>query len=384
MVFVLGSRLIGRVEALAGAAVLATSYHHVWFSQNARGYTMLGFFALLSTYLLIRAGETGRRREYVFYALACAAGVYTHLTMAFVVAGHAVVIIFGFLMRWRPVLRQPLPPLMWAWAGAALLSAVAYAPFGAGLAAHFGGVPHHESIRVATSSWAVAEAIRALFSGAGVPAALAGGIIALIGAASLLRRSPFVTALLVVPAIVTAAAIIAGGQPLRPRFFFFMSGAAAIFVGRGIGAIGEIRSGRSGRSERLVPIAVVTGALIAVSAVALPRNYQVPKQDFEGAVRFLTAEESAGARIAAAGPACLPLSDYFGKTGWRCLQSQADFNAFGEGHTPALVTYTLADYIEDPALRERLRTACPTIRTFPGTLGAGDLVVCAPRRPEAP
>src|SRR5262249_6175177 len=34
----LGTSITTRVEALVGAAFLAVSYHHIWFSQNARGY----------------------------------------------------------------------------------------------------------------------------------------------------------------------------------------------------------------------------------------------------------------------------------------------------------------------------------------------------------
>ena len=49
---------------------MATSYHHIWFSQNARGYTMIGFFALASTWLLLKAGETRRPRDYALYTLA--------------------------------------------------------------------------------------------------------------------------------------------------------------------------------------------------------------------------------------------------------------------------------------------------------------------------
>ena len=37
--FVLGRRVIGTREALLAAALLAVSYHHIWFSQNARGYS---------------------------------------------------------------------------------------------------------------------------------------------------------------------------------------------------------------------------------------------------------------------------------------------------------------------------------------------------------
>lgn len=50
MVYVLAARYLSRVEAWVATAVIATSYHHVWFSQNARGYTLIGFLTLLSTF----------------------------------------------------------------------------------------------------------------------------------------------------------------------------------------------------------------------------------------------------------------------------------------------------------------------------------------------
>jgi uncharacterized membrane protein len=384
MVFVLGSRVTSRVEALAGAAVLATSYHHIWFSQNARGYTMLGFFALVSTHFLLRGRETGRARDYAIYAIACAAGVYTHLTMVFVVAGQMTAMAVGLWWASPRPGRREVMPLVWAWLGAGALSLIAYAPFVPALLSHFGAEAPRESIRVATGGWAIGAALQSLFSGAGVPAALAGGAVAIVGAISLLRRAPLVVGLLVLPAVVTVASILVLGQPLRPRFFFFLSGVAAIFVGRGVGAI------VAGASRRLIPpaagVAAVTGVLIAASAVALPRNYSVPKQDFEGAVQFLEGEESAGARVAAAGPACFPIRDYFGKGAWPCLTSMADVTTHSTTATRVLVVYTLAEYINDPALRAVLvdRAACPMVRTFPGTLGDGDLVVCDASRKGRP
>ncbi len=40
--FYLGRKLLGQKEALLGCALLTVSYHHIWFSQNARGY--MGFY----------------------------------------------------------------------------------------------------------------------------------------------------------------------------------------------------------------------------------------------------------------------------------------------------------------------------------------------------
>ncbi|MFP5354733.1 MAG: hypothetical protein ACLGIK_06190, partial [Gemmatimonadota bacterium] len=41
----LGVRVASRGEALLASLLLTVSYHHVWFSQNARGYSAIAFFA---------------------------------------------------------------------------------------------------------------------------------------------------------------------------------------------------------------------------------------------------------------------------------------------------------------------------------------------------
>ena len=38
--YALGTVVTSRLEALLAAGLLAVSYHHIWFSQNARGYTV--------------------------------------------------------------------------------------------------------------------------------------------------------------------------------------------------------------------------------------------------------------------------------------------------------------------------------------------------------
>jgi hypothetical protein len=277
---------------------------------------MLGFFALVSAYFAWRAAESGRTRDYAAFAIAGAAGAYTHLTMVFVVVGQAVALAAARVLGWdSPGFRWK--SLLWALAGAGFLSAIAYAPFAPGLVAHLGADAPREAARVATGGWALAEALRSVLSGAGVPAALMGGVVALAGAISLTRRAPLAVALLVTPAG-TAIAVVGLGQPIRPRFFFFLAGAAAIFVGRGLGAVGHAIARLRTPDVRETPVAVIVSGtllLVAASAAVLPRNYRVPKQDFDGAVRFLEQQEAEGASIAAAGPACYPIDRYFGKGG---------------------------------------------------------------------
>jgi len=377
MAYLLGTRLIAREEAWAAATILAVSYQHIWFSQNARGYTLMGFFALVSTYQLLRALETGKARHYVWYALACAAGVYTHLTMGFVVAGHVAVILTGKMIGWPALSAQSLKPLIAAWAGTTFLSAGLYAPYAPNVLAHFGADKPKIAAQVATGRWAVAEVLRNVFSGAGIIGAVATGIVAAIGALSFLRKQTLAFALLVVPAIVAGAAIVVLRQPMRPRFFFFIAGAAAIFAGHGVGVTAGWLS--RGTARPGTAVLAVTAVLVVLSAAGLPRNYRIPKQDFDGAVRYLEQQSGNGVVVSAAGAACWPIERYYKKTDWPCVRSVDELHSVLAVSQPVVVVYTLADYIENPELRDRLRNACREVRRFPGTLGGGDMIVCDPR-----
>ena len=50
-------RMMGAPGALIVALLLALSYHHVWFSQNARGYTGLLFFCSAATLAFVKGLE---------------------------------------------------------------------------------------------------------------------------------------------------------------------------------------------------------------------------------------------------------------------------------------------------------------------------------------
>ena len=89
MLYALGALVVSRREALLASLLLAVSYHHVWFSQNARGYSAIAFFAIVAMWALVRGATTGRTKYFVVYGVAAGLGAYTHLTMIFVVVGHA-------------------------------------------------------------------------------------------------------------------------------------------------------------------------------------------------------------------------------------------------------------------------------------------------------
>ncbi len=122
-----GRMFLTRTEALSAAVLVATSSHHVWFSQNARGYTMLAAFTLASTAALLRIAARGERRHYIAYVACAVAGVYTHLTMAFVLVAHVLTVGTAWLLGAATARRFALPRLAAMWAVTIVLIAATYA-----------------------------------------------------------------------------------------------------------------------------------------------------------------------------------------------------------------------------------------------------------------
>jgi hypothetical protein len=237
---------------------------------------------------------------------------------------------------------------------------------------------------LATVSWTLDAASLSLLSGVGWPALLAGAVVGGIGVAALLRRQLLACALLIVPGVLLGLGIFLMGRPVYPRFFFFLTGAAAIFLARGLGVVAvTILPQRIREQPAMVSASVVMGTLliVAASAPALARNYRVPKQDFDGAIRYLDAAEARGARVATAS-ACGVYGPFYGRN-WPCLSTAADLTAFAAAGQRALVAHTLPDFISPP-LRAALRSdACPVVTRFPGTLGGGSIIVCEARASAA-
>ncbi|MBW0007262.1 MAG: glycosyltransferase family 39 protein, partial [Sphingomonas sp.] len=58
LIYTVGTRVTTRFEAVASAMVATVAGYHIWFSQNARGYTMLLVLTLLGTQLIFDALKT--------------------------------------------------------------------------------------------------------------------------------------------------------------------------------------------------------------------------------------------------------------------------------------------------------------------------------------
>jgi mannosyltransferase len=87
--YFLGKRLFGEKTAIFSATLSAVNIFQIRYSQEARGYSLVMFLVVLSTYYFLRAIDSpGQKRYWIGYVLISALGVYTHLFVYLVVAAH--------------------------------------------------------------------------------------------------------------------------------------------------------------------------------------------------------------------------------------------------------------------------------------------------------
>ena len=381
-----GRLFLTRTEALAAAVLVATSSHHVWFSQNARGYTMLAAFTLASTVALLRIAATNERRHYVAYVVCAVAGVFTHLTMAFVLVAHVLTVGVAWLLGGATARRFVPSRLVVMWAVTIVLIAATYGAYVPDLLATFAEKAPPQAAKVATAGRAASDLLRGVTEGFGVLGLLVAVVAAITGGLHLLRAQPFIVWLLVSPAIATVGLTALMGQPIRPRFLFNLSGAAALFVAAGASLLARAIATRLSAST---PTPAACGAcLVALlltlapgAAAALARNATVPKQNFTAPMAMLDAAAASGATVIGAGAICLPLQRFFERP-WPCVETHEAWVAELAKHDRVLAVHTLIEFWHDPALIETLARDCRDVRRFPGTLGGGDVVVCEARGPR--
>lgn len=377
VMYLLGVSVSTRTEALISSALLAVSYHHVWFSQNARGYTALAFWALSSTFFLLRGVRTGLRGPYVAYALAASLGVYTHLTMMFLVAGHFFVCAGAALMDWKRGLGLAKWKLaLQAFFMAGGLTLLFYAPIVTQVRNFFVNRP--SSMRaVSTPRWALWETLRGLTRGLGTEGVLVvAALIIACGAWSYYRENRLVFALFALPGACTAAGAFLARGTMYPRFYFFLIGFAVLILVRGLMAIPRWIVARWPRLSAPALSAGLATVLLAASAFSLVRNYRYPKQDFEGAIEFVDAERQAGEPVVTAGASTFPLLQYYAKP-WEGVETVEKLREILGRGWAVWVVYTFPRYLQSwsPPIAEAIRKEFTVIRVFPGTVGDGDVFV---------
>ena len=395
-VFLLGRKLVGVRQALLAAALMTVSYHHVWFSQNARGYTGLLLFTILATWLWLEARDRQRWSWWVAYAVALWLGLWVHTTMVFVVASHVLVelpgaarTLYGARRRGEslsaiPVLRKPVA----AWLLAGTLSLQVYA---LSLPEFFRTALHETSMDAEWTNpvWAATESLRSLEIGwSSMAVLLFGSLLTASGWWSLFRKSKAFAIAMVLPGLLGGTLIVAMRHNLWPRFFFSLMAFALLVAVHGAFAASGFVLGRwrtAGNERASFGVGTVLVALmIAASAATVPRCYALPKQDFVGARNFVERRVRPGETIVAVGLAARAYGGYFAPH-WTSVQKYEPLQQARQTHKTTWLVYTLPIEIRafEPRVWETIERDFEVVKVFPGTLGEGEVFVCREREPAS-
>ncbi len=294
LVVMLGRKLFDRWVGLVAGLLLATNPFVVQWSQQARGYTFLLALATLATLLLLRALESGTRREWALYGLAFAAVIVWHpVGGLLLVAPHAVL---AYQRRDRILPHGLLAAVLVCALGVPWAAQIAMRSTGEGVAMDWLTAP---SLEVAT------QAFLDVSGATGLGALLAG-----LGLWVLHRRTgvrdegvwlatwasaPFVLALLV--------------TTVRPIFLdrYLMVAAPAFALLAGVAVMGV------GRRLRVVLLV----ATVALTAVGLSQWYSTSDgnwrgEDWRNAVRSVLERRAEADAVVVAPWSSAPAARYYG------------------------------------------------------------------------
>jgi 4-amino-4-deoxy-L-arabinose transferase-like glycosyltransferase len=375
--FAFGRRVASTAEATLAALLLAVSYHHVWFSQNARGYTLMLFLAILGTRFFIDLCEAKGHPYRVAwaYGIVMSLATYTHMTAALIAFGHALAMVLT--TRWTSAegRKRTTWPVV-ALALSAILAVTLYAPMLPQVWRQI-GTPTMDGVAVewTGAGWMLGEGLRVLSEG--VPGGLFTVVVAFIvlgvGVASYWRQSRITTLAMFLPIAVTFTAIIAARHNLWPRFFFFASGFLVLTALRGGFVL--VRTFVRWQPDR---VAIAGASAVALlSLLTIPRAWQ-PKQQFHAALDFVEGERQPGDAVVALDI----VADVYRLRGWapdwRTVRDVGALAALERSAPRTWIVYTLPAKVraQAPELYEHVTGAgYHLIRLFPATVGAGEIHV---------
>ncbi|HUR29313.1 MAG TPA: hypothetical protein VM509_14085, partial [Planctomycetota bacterium] len=373
------------IEALFALILLTVSSHHVWFSQDARGYTGMLFATLAATsafFAMLWQRRVASSRLPLVYALAASFGVWMHVTAVFVVIAHF--LIWAVLALKKPSAGANRWQPLWGFVLAGALSLWGYAlvlpQFVAAL-----GVPSMEGheTRWRNPLWLLGETVHGL--AAGVPggwlAIAEGGLVLGLGLWSFHRQSRALVAAFLLPAALTCATVMLQGHNLWPRFFFFSAGFGVLVLMRGVFEFARLCA-RGPLAPWRNEVSLTAATLICLtSAASLPRAFG-PKQDFEAAAAWVAAHAPPGS-VATLEMGNLPFLEHQ-RLPWTQIDDLQGLEAFEKAHEEAWVVLTMPVHLAavQPETWNRLETEYRDENVFSGSVRGGEIVVKV-RRPAS-
>jgi len=386
-------------QSLAVAFLTAVSYHHIWFSQNARGYSGYLLFAILSTGALFRLAITGRRRWVAAYAVAAVLALSSLIIAAFVIIAHAIVVAFFMLHQHREArpVALTIRRLTAAFGLTAVASLVIYGPTAIELLRVVGTayVKEGTGFRPVSLEF-LRETLRGLGAGFGSLALLGAVpflVLVAIGTLSLMRRGWLVVLPFVFALGMMAAVVVMAGWLTSPRFFILVVPLAFLVAVESLDLAARLLSRLVAEPRRPRIHAVLATAAVAVCAAALalglPRYYTVPKQSFRATIAAFTARTKPGDALVAVYQADRGFDYYTRRLGFAgdgrfySTRTVGGFDSLGTRlsgrHVYLATTFERAFKLESPELWKRVEDGWKPVESFPATVGYGEITLWEPR-----
>ncbi|MHC4898616.1 MAG: glycosyltransferase family 39 protein [Planctomycetota bacterium] len=382
---------LSRRASVCAALILAVSYHHIWFSQNARGYTAYLFFSLLGTGALVRLLEAPRRR---WQAIFIAASIFNFLALlpSACVFGAQVLSAVTFLWfsarRGEEVKKRAVGVLI-ALAATAVVGTLVFGPF---LAEMFAVLDRDAPAQVtAFRFFSIAffrEILRGLLPGSPSIWLVALAIIAAGGAwglFGLLRRAPVITGVLVGTHILLVVLTTVLGWPIYPRLFVLGLPLAILVVL----AVADAIDTKVTRKPLRVVVPVLTALLIMGCLAMIMRAHDVPKQPYRAALAQLGRSSKPGSIVVAIGVVDRGIAYYWDRVDERpthldYARTAKAFKSVCASHPTSRIllvsTFNGALAIEEPELWGIMQDRWRPAMTLPATVGGGGLTIWAPAK----
>lgn len=390
LLYVFCRRFLSWSSALGVALLLATSYHHVFFSQNARGYSAFVFFALASSLLFERALRSDRWLTWSAYVLVSVAGLASLLIAGFVVAAHAaigLVLLLVQRMRGRPI-GPPLRRLACVFVVIGLLGLHLYAPIVPQVLVYV----QHEYTKPSVgdaplSTGFVATMLEGLRKGLGprlLLLAACGAPIVLAGFVHLFRRNATLLGAVLLPSVLQFGFMVVRGLSVSPRMFLLLLPCGLLAAIAGTRAMATWIEQRTGRSGWLI----VPGVAVIIASFFLSTlryYYRYPKQDYSGAISYVEPLRAPDGLVVVLHVAEAGFRFYGERLGtdqehgYAYVRTLEDFDRVLAGHAGgdvflATTLWGILD-IDQPDITARIESEWAVERVFPGTLGDGDVIL---------
>lgn len=386
-------------QSLSVAFLTAVSYHHVWFSQNARGYSGYLFFCVLATAALWRVLETPNKRWVWTYGIAATLALASLIIAAFVVPTHVLLAAAVVFMRHRrgesvaPLVRR----LVIAFGITAVGGLILYGPTAIQLLRVVGTA----YVKAGTgfqpvSLEFVVETLRGLSAGFG-SLALVGAIpflaLVAIGTLSLMRRAWVIVLSFIVPLVLMAAVVIMRGWLTSPRFFIGIVPLAFLVAVESLDLVARTLARFVKSDQRARVHNALAGMAVAVCALALglglPRYYAIPKQPFKASIAAFQARAKPDDAIIAMYQAFWGFDYYSHQLGldgqhrFYSAPTQAAFDSLGKQlagrHVLLATTMERAMKLEQPEMWKQVEDGWTRVSTLPATVGYGEISLWEPK-----